>query len=133
MMELLSQLDGFEALTNVKVVMATNRPDTLDPALLRPGRIDRKIEIPLPNQSSRVDIVKIHAAKMSKKGDVDYDAVSRLCDGFNGADMRNVCTEAGIFAIRAKRDHVLEADFLKAARKIAETKKLESKLQYKKV
>lgn len=133
LMELLSQLDGFEVLSNVKVVMATNRPDTLDPALLRPGRIDRKIEIPLPNQSSRVDIVKIHAAKMTKKGDIDYDVISRLCDGFNGADMRNVCTEAGIFAIRAKRDHVLETDFLKAARKIAETKKLESKLQYKKV
>jgi 26S proteasome regulatory subunit T4 len=133
LMELLSQLDGFEVLTNVKVVMATNRPDTLDPALLRPGRIDRKIEIPLPNQSSRVDIIKIHSAKMTKNGEIDFDSISRLCDGFNGADMRNVCTEAGIFAIRAKRDHVLETDFLKAARKIAETKKLESKLQYKKV
>jgi 26S proteasome regulatory subunit T4 len=133
LMELLSQLDGFEAMGQVKVVMATNRPDILDPALLRPGRLDRKIEIPLPNDSGRLEILKIHAGPIAKKGDFDWEAVVKLSDGFNGADMRNVCTEAGMFAIRADRDYVVEEDFLKAARKIAETKKLESKLEYSKV
>jgi len=123
LMELLNQLDGFETLGQVKMVMATNRPDVLDPALLRPGRLDRKIEIPLPNEASRLDIVKIHASNIAKRGDIDYEAIVKLTDGFNGADMRNVCTEAGMFAIRAERDHVLEEDFLKAARKIQEAKK----------
>ncbi|CAE7587387.1 RPT4A, partial [Symbiodinium microadriaticum] len=133
LMELLNQLDGFESLGAVKIVMATNRPDILDPALLRPGRLDRKIEIPLPNEASRLEILKIHAASITKRGDIDYDSVVKLADGFNGADLRNICTEAGLFAIRADRDYVLEEDFMKAARKIAEAKKLESKLDYSKV
>lgn len=133
LMELLNQLDGFESLGAVKIVMATNRPDILDPALLRPGRLDRKIEIPLPNEASRLEILKIHAASITKRGEVDYDSVVKLADGFNGADLRNICTEAGLFAIRADRDYVLEEDFMKAARKIAEAKKLESKLDYSKV
>lgn len=133
LMELLNQLDGFDSLGSVKIVMATNRPDILDPALLRPGRLDRKIEIPLPNEASRLDILKIHAAGITKRGDIDYESVVKLADGFNGADLRNICTEAGLFAIRQDRDYVLEEDFMKAARKIAETKKLESKLDYSKV
>ena len=132
-MELLNQLDGFEALGQVKVVMATNRPDMLDPALLRPGRLDRKIEIPLPNDMSRLDIIKIHAKKIETRGDIDFESIVKLSDGFNGADLRNVCTEAGIFAIRNNRDYVLEEDMLKACRKMAEAKKLESKLDYSKV
>jgi len=83
-MELLNQLDGFDDLGKVKVVMATNRPDVLDPALLRPGRLDRKIEISLPNEQGRVEILKIHAQKMTKKGDIDFEAISKLCDNFNG-------------------------------------------------
>ena len=133
LMELLSQLDGFESLGAVKIVMATNRPDILDPALLRPGRLDRKIEIPLPNEASRLEILKIHAQAITKRGDIDYESVVRLADGFNGADLRNVCTEAGLFAIRDDRDYVLEEDFMKASRKISEVKKLESKLDYSKV
>jgi 26S proteasome regulatory subunit T4 len=133
LMELLNQLDGFEALGQVKVVMATNRPDMLDPALLRPGRLDRKIEIPLPNDMSRLDIIKIHAKKIQTRGDIDFESIVKLSDGFNGADLRNVCTEAGIFAIRNNRDFVLEEDMLKACRKMAEAKKLESKLDYSKV
>jgi len=133
LMELLSQLDGFESLGQVKIVMATNRPDILDPALMRPGRLDRKIEIPLPNDAGRLDILKIHAGPIAKKGDFDWEAVVKLTEGFNGADMRNVCTEAGMFAIRGERDYVLEEDFMKAARKIAEGKKLESKMDYGKV
>jgi 26S proteasome regulatory subunit T4 len=133
LMELLNQLDGFDTLTQVKVVMATNRPDILDPALMRPGRLDRKIEIPLPNDTGRLDILKIHAGAMAKKGDIDWEAVVKLAEGFNGADMRNICTEAGMFAIRSDRDYTVEEDFLKAVRKVSETKGLESKLDYSKI
>jgi len=117
----------------VKMIMATNRPDVLDPALLRPGRLDRKIEIPLPNEAGRLDIIKIHAAPITKHGDIDYESVVKLSDGFNGADLRNVCTEAGMFAIRAERDYVVNEDFMKAVRKVAEAKRLESKLEYQKL
>ena len=133
LMELLNQLDGFEALGAVKVVMATNRPDILDPALMRPGRLDRKIEIPLPNDAARMDILQIHTQPIAKQGEIDWEAVVKLAEGFNGADMRNICTEAGMMAIRAERDFVIEADFMNAVRKIQETKKLESKLDYSKV
>uniref|UniRef100_A0A2P2ID04 26S protease regulatory subunit 10B n=1 Tax=Hirondellea gigas TaxID=1518452 RepID=A0A2P2ID04_9CRUS len=131
LMELLNQLDGFEDLGQVKIIMATNRPDVLDPALLRPGRLDRKIEIPLPNEASRLHILKIHAKKIAKHGDIDYDAVVRLSDGFNGADLRNVCTEAGMFAIRADREYTINEDFMKASRKLKESKKLETTMDYK--
>eukprot|EP00455_Lapot_gusevi_P034760 TRINITY_DN3845_c0_g1_i1.p1 TRINITY_DN3845_c0_g1~~TRINITY_DN3845_c0_g1_i1.p1 ORF type:complete len:410 (-),score=123.16 TRINITY_DN3845_c0_g1_i1:42-1223(-) len=133
LMELLNQLDGFDSLGQVKIIMATNRPDTLDPALLRPGRLDRKIEIPLPNEQARLDIIKIHASGIAKHGEIDYEAIVKLTDGFNGADLRNVCTEAGMFAIREERDYVIQEDFLKAARKISDTKKLEGTLDYEKV
>jgi 26S proteasome regulatory subunit T4 len=133
LLELLNQMDGFEDQGQVKMVMATNRPDILDPALLRPGRLDRKIEIPEPNETQRLEILKIHAANITKRGDIDYESVVKLADGLNGADMRNVCTEAGLFAIRSDRDYVLEEDFMKAARKILDNKKLESKLDYSKV
>merc|ERR1719253_1275097 len=133
LMELLNQLDGFDDLGKVKMIMATNRPDTLDPALLRPGRLDRKIEIPLPNESSRLESLKIHASKIAKHGDIDFEAIVKLTDDFNGADLRNLCTEAGMFAIRDERDYVLEEDFMKAARKLAEVKKQEGKLEYQKV
>jgi 26S proteasome regulatory subunit T4 len=126
-------LDGFDARGNVKVIMATNRPNTLDPALLRPGRLDRKIEIPLPNEPARTDILKIHASSLTKHGDIDYDALSRMADGFNGADLRNVCTEAGMFAVRAERDFVVQEDLVRACRKIMDGKKLEGKLDYEKV
>ncbi|KAL7428407.1 hypothetical protein ACHAXM_001259 [Skeletonema potamos] len=133
LMELLNQMDGFEEQGQVKMVMATNRPDILDPALLRPGRLDRKIEIPEPNETQRLEILKIHSASITKRGDIDFESVVKLADGLNGADMRNICTEAGLFAIRNDRDYVMEEDFMKAARKILDTKKLESKLDYSKV
>merc|ERR1712066_774846 len=131
LMELLNQLDGFDDLGRVKIIMATNRPDTLDPALLRPGRLDRKIEIPLPNEQARADILKIHANPITKHGDIDFESVVKLSDGFNGADLRNVCTEAGLFAIRGEREYVIDEDFMKAVRKVSDNKKLESKLDYK--
>ncbi|KAI9337790.1 P-loop containing nucleoside triphosphate hydrolase protein [Obelidium mucronatum] len=128
LMELLNQMDGFDYLGQTKLIMATNRPDTLDPALLRPGRLDRKIEIPLPNEQGRMEVVKIHASGITKTGEIDYDAVVKLSDGFNCADLRNVCTEAGMFAIRDSRDYCVNDDFMKAVRKVGEAKKLETKL-----
>lgn len=128
LMELLNQLDGFDYLGKTKIIMATNRPDTLDPALLRAGRLDRKIEIPLPNEVGRMEILKIHAASVRKEGEIDYEAVVKMSDGLNGADLRNVVTEAGLFAIREERDAITQEDMSKAVRKVAEAKKLEGKL-----
>lgn len=133
LMELLNQMDGFDSLGKVKMIMATNRPDVLDPALLRPGRLDRKIEIPLPNEQARLEILKIHSSPITKKGDIDYEAIVKLSEDFNGADLRNVCTEAGMFAIRDEREYVIQEDFMKAVRKISDNKKLETKLDYKPV
>jgi len=94
LMELLNQLDGFDYLGKTKIIMATNRPDTLDPALLRAGRLDRKIEIPLPNEVGRLEILKIHAASVVTEGEIDFESVVKMSDGLNGADLRNVVTEA---------------------------------------
>jgi len=103
MLELINQLDGFDPRGNIKVLMATNRPDTLDPALLRPGRLDRKIEFALPDLEGRAHILKIHAKSMSVERDIRYELIARLCPNATGAELRSVCTEAGMFAIRARR------------------------------
>ncbi|ADM11777.1 26S proteasome regulatory subunit 10 [Encephalitozoon intestinalis ATCC 50506] len=132
LMELLNQLDGFNELDNVKVIMATNRPDILDPALLRPGRLDRKIEIPLPNEQGRKEVLKIHSKLMNAIEEIDYDSLVKLTAGFNGADLRNVCTEAGMIALKDERDYVKHEDFVKSVRKIADAKKLETRLDYRK-
>jgi len=109
----------------------------LDPALLRPGRLDRKVEIPLPNEQARIEILKIHAAKITKREgeghEIDYESIIKLADGFNGADLRNICTEAGMMAIREEREYVIHEDFMKAVRKMIDMKKLETKLDYAKV
>ena len=94
LMELLNQLDGFDYLGKTKIIMATNRPDTLDPALLRAGRLDRKIEIPLPNEVGRLEILKIHTSGVSLEGEIDFESVVKMSDQLNGADLRNVVTEA---------------------------------------
>lgn len=132
LMELLNQMDGFSDLDDVKIIMATNRPDILDEALLRPGRLDRKIEIPLPNEKGRREILNIHSQKMERGEDIDFEHLVKLTVGFNGADLRNVCTEAGMIAMREDRDHVTHEDFVKSCRKLSEAKKLETKLDYKK-
>ena len=80
--------------------MVTNRPDGLDPAILRPGKLDRKIEIPLPNENGKVDILKIHCKPMTKKGEIEYEALRKLTDGFNDIDLRNMYIEAGMCTIR---------------------------------
>lgn len=133
LMELLNQLDGFDHLGKTKVIMATNRPDTLDPALMRPGRLDRKVFIPLPNATGRTEILKIHAKDINKDGEIDFESVAKLCENFNGADLRNVCTEAGMVAIRDERDFVRQDDFAKAARKLQDNKKHETPLDYSNV
>ncbi|CAO1617977.1 unnamed protein product [Parajaminaea phylloscopi] len=130
LMELLNQMDGFDYLGKTKIIMATNRPDTLDPALMRPGRIDRKIEIPLPNEQGRLEILKVHTRSIAKREELDLEAVTKLTDGFNGADLRNVATEAGMYAIRDGRDYVIQGDFMMACRKLQEAKSHESKIDY---
>lgn len=118
MLEIVNQLDGFDARGNVKILMATNRPDTLDPALLRPGRLDRKIEFGLPDLDGRIHVFKIHARTMSMDKDIRFELIARLCPKTTGADIRSVCTEAGMFAIRARRKSISEKDLLEAVDKV---------------
>jgi 26S proteasome regulatory subunit T1 len=118
MLELITQLDGFDSRGNVKVLMATNRPDTLDPALLRPGRLDRKIEFAVPELEGRVQIFHIHTRSMSVERGVRFELLARLCPNSTGADIRSVCTEAGIIAIRARRKAITEKDFLDSINKV---------------
>lgn len=118
MLELINQLDGFDPRGNIKVLMATNRPDTLDPALLRPGRLDRKVEYGLPDLEGRAHILKIHAGHMNADRNIRFELIARLCPNTTGADIRSVCTEAGMFAIRARRKVATEADFIRAVNKV---------------
>jgi len=118
MLELINQLDGFDPRGNIKVLMATNRPDTLDPALMRPGRLDRKVEFGLPDLEGRSNIFKIHARSMSVERDIRYDLLARLCPNSTGAEIRSVCTEAGMYAIRSRRKVATEKDFLDAINKV---------------
>merc|ERR1719391_1533064 len=98
--------------------MATNRPDTLDPALTRPGRLDRKIEFGLPDLEGRIKIFKIHSNKMNADRKIRWELLARLCPNTTGAELRSVCTEAGMFAIRARRKVATEKDFLDAVHKV---------------
>lgn len=118
MLEIVNQLDGFDNRGNVKVLMATNRPDTLDPALLRPGRLDRKVEFGLPDLEGRTQIFKIHAKVMNMDKDIRFELLARLCPNSTGADIRSVCTEAGMFAIRQRRKSISEKDLLEAIEKV---------------
>merc|ERR1712003_407671 len=118
MLELINQLDGFDPRGNIKVLMATNRPDTLDPALMRPGRLDRKIEFSLPDTEGRANIFKIHARSMSVEKDIRDELLARLCPNSTGAEIRSVCTEAGMYAIRSRRKVASEKDFLDAVNKV---------------
>nr|KAJ3417428.1 26S proteasome regulatory subunit 7 [Polyrhizophydium stewartii] len=118
MLELINQLDGFDPRGNIKVLMATNRPDTLDPALMRPGRLDRKVEFNLPDLEGRAHILKIHARSMSVERDIRYELIARMCPNSTGAELRSVCTEAGMFAIRSRRKLATEKDFLESVNKV---------------
>eukprot|EP00764_Aduncisulcus_paluster_P009888 gnl/Carplike_NY0171/3342_a4496_538.p1 GENE.gnl/Carplike_NY0171/3342_a4496_538~~gnl/Carplike_NY0171/3342_a4496_538.p1 ORF type:complete len:404 (+),score=105.58 gnl/Carplike_NY0171/3342_a4496_538:22-1212(+) len=123
MLELLNQLDGFESTQSIKVLMATNRLDILDPALMRPGRIDRKIEFPHPNEAARVQILRIHSRRMNVMRGVDLQKIATMLPDSSGAEMKSVCTEAGLFALRERRTHVTQEDFEMAARKILDAKR----------
>ena len=118
MLEIVNQLDGFEARGNVKILMATNRPDTLDPALLRPGRLDRKVEFGLPDLEGRAGIFQIHARSMNCERDIRFELLARLCPNTTGADLRSVCIEAGMYAIRGRRKTVTEKDMIEAVNKV---------------
>jgi len=118
MLQIVTELDGFDARGNIKVLMATNRPDTLDPALLRPGRLDRKVEFGLPDLEGRAHILRIHCKIMSVDRDIRFELLARLCPNTTGAELRSVCTEAGMFAIRSRRKSVSEKDFLDSINKV---------------
>jgi 26S proteasome regulatory subunit T2 len=123
MLELLNQLDGFDERGDVKVIMATNKIESLDPALIRPGRIDRKIEFPLPDVKTKRHIFNIHTAKMTLSDDVDLEKFVMSKDDLSGADIKAVCTEAGMLALRERRMKVCQEDFVKAKEKALYRKK----------
>jgi proteasome regulatory subunit len=118
LMQLLSALDSFDARGEVRIIAATNRPDILDPALLRPGRFDRVIEFPFPDEEARIEIFAIHTRKMNLSDGVDLNGLVKLTDGATGADIKSICTEAGMFAIRELRRNVQQVDFEKAVSKV---------------
>lgn len=123
MLELLNQLDGFDSRGDVKVILATNRIDSLDPALLRPGRIDRKIEFPLPDIKTKRRIFQIHTSRMTTSADVSLEEFVLSKDELSGADIKAMCTEAGLLALRERRMKVTQADFRKAKEKVLYKKK----------
>jgi proteasome regulatory subunit len=119
LMQLLAGMDGFERRGDVKIIGATNRIDILDRALLRPGRFDRIIEIPLPDIEGRLAILNVHSRKMRLDEEVDLREIAHLTDGKNGADLRAICMEAGMFAIRKEHEGITRSDFLNAIEKVA--------------
>mmetsp|Transcript_27156 Transcript_27156/g.47094 ORF Transcript_27156/g.47094 Transcript_27156/m.47094 type:complete len:484 (+) Transcript_27156:57-1508(+) len=123
MLELLSQLDGFNSNDMIKVIAATNRPDVLDPALLRSGRLDRKIELPHPAEEARAKIMRIHSRKMNVSTEVVFEELARSCEDFNGAQLKAVCVEAGMLALRLERSEIVHEDFIEAITVVAAKKK----------
>ncbi|GAB6022860.1 TATA-box-binding protein 1 [Chamberlinius hualienensis] len=123
MLELLNQLDGFSSTSEIKVIAATNRVDILDPALLRSGRLDRKIEFPHPNEEARARIMQIHSRKMNINPDVNFEELARSTDDFNGAQCKAVCVEAGMIALRREATMVTHEDFMDAIMEVQAKKK----------
>jgi len=119
--QLLIEMDGFEALQNVKIIAATNRPDIVDRAILRPGRFDRLIQFPLPDDAGRREIFRCHAKNMNLR-EVNFYVLADKTYGSSGADIKAMCTEAGMFAIRAQRDYVIQDDFEQAVEKVLKEK-----------
>lgn len=124
-MQLLAELDGFKPLDNVKIIGATNRRDILDPAIIRPGRLDRLISVPIPDRVGRMEIFKIHTKNMPLDVSVELPMIVERMEGFAGAEIRAVCTEAGYFAIREDRKKVFLSDFLKAVDKVRREEEME--------
>ncbi|AFZ80310.1 26S protease regulatory subunit, putative [Theileria equi strain WA] len=123
MLELLNQLDGFSSDDRVKVIAATNRPYTLDPALLRSGRLDRKIELPHPNEEARANIIQIHSRKMNVNKDTNFLELARSTDNFNGAQLKAVCIEAGMVALRRGATEIEHEDFVEGITMVQAKKK----------
>ncbi|VDM92807.1 unnamed protein product, partial [Onchocerca ochengi] len=123
MLELLNQLDGFQPNDDIKVIAATNRVDVLDPALLRSGRLDRKIELPSPTEDARARIMQIHSRKMNVHKDVNFEELARCTDDFNGAQCKAVCVEAGMIALRRDAVEVMHEDFMDAILEVQAKKK----------
>lgn len=123
MLELLNQLDGFSTDDSVKVIAATNRPETLDPALLRSGRLDRKIELPHPNEESRARILQIHSRKMNVHSEVNFEELARSTEDFNGAQLKAVCVEAGMIALRRGATEIDHEDFVEGITMVLSKKK----------
>jgi len=123
MLELLSQLDGFGSNEMIKVIAATNRPDVLDPALLRSGRLDRKIELPHPTEDARAKILQIHSRKMNVGDGVVFAELARSCEDFNGAQLKAICVEAGMLALRRESTEIVHEDFVEAITVVAAKKK----------
>ncbi|HKL97252.1 MAG TPA: AAA family ATPase, partial [Methanocorpusculum sp.] len=121
LMQLLSEMDGFNNRGNIRIMAATNRPDMLDAALLRPGRFDRLIKIPVPDSEARMQIFKVHTKKMESAGvlsGIDYDELVRMTDGLTGAEIEAICREAGMLAIRNNDDLITGVNFTQAIRKV---------------
>lgn len=123
MLELLNELDGFNVNDNIKIIAATNRVDILDPALLRSGRLDRKIEFPLPNVEGRKRIMQIHARRMTVSTSVNFDELARSTEGFNGAQCKAVCVEAGMAAIRKSKNEIGQNEFIQGIAEVMAKKK----------
>jgi len=124
MLELLNQMDGFSSDDRIKVIAATNRPDILDPALLRSGRLDRKIEFPLPDEDGRKKIMQIHSNKMNVNNQsVNFDELARCTEDFNGAQLKAVCVEAGMIALRRGGNNIQHEDFMTGISEVQAKKK----------
>lgn len=123
MLELLNQLDGFASDDRVKVLAATNRVDVLDPALLRSGRLDRKIEFPLPNEEARAQILQIHSRKMSTDDGINWPELARSTDEFGGAMLKAVCVEAGMIALRRGMNKINHENYVDAIAEVMAKKK----------
>lgn len=124
MLELLNQLDGFSSDDRIKVIAATNRPDTLDPALLRSGRLDRKIEFPMPDEKGRAQILSIHAGNMVvNKEAVNFEELARCTEDLNGAQLKAVCVEAGMIALRKNKKILDHSDFMDGISEVQSKKK----------
>ncbi len=133
MMQLLSELDGFEPIGDIKVMGATNRPELLDKALLRPGRFDRIIKIPMPDLEARKEIFRIHMSDMNIAEDVDIEALARKTDDATGADIKAICTEAGMFSLRTSKDRAEQEDFQEAIDKVlsdSEEREIKKQVMY---
>lgn len=124
-MQLLAEIDGFRPLDNVKVIGATNRKDILDPAIIRPGRLDRMIHVGSPNETGRLEILKIHAKPVKLARNVRLEEINKRMDRFSGAEVRAAVTEAGYFAIRNNRNSLNRQDFISAITKVRKTEEIE--------